>query len=53
MIGPNEQAAAVIAIPPALALVGLTIHSAFVTLNPAAPDGIRAIPNTESCQIVP
>ncbi|MBN2490150.1 MAG: hypothetical protein JXQ29_04815 [Planctomycetes bacterium] len=51
VIEPGGRAAASIAIPAASALIGLTIHSAFVTLDPAAPDGIQAISTTESFQI--
>ncbi|MBN2490910.1 MAG: hypothetical protein JXQ29_08680, partial [Planctomycetes bacterium] len=47
----NGQAAAALAIPPAPALVGTTIHSAFVTVSPTAPGSLRSISNTESFQI--
>ena len=53
VIDSSGQAAAAIRIPPFPALVGTTIHSAFLTVNPAAPQGIRSISNTESFQIVP
>jgi hypothetical protein len=53
VIGPTGQAAAAIRIPAIPSLVGTTIHSAFVTSNPAAPQGIQAISNTESFRIVP
>jgi len=38
-------------IPNAPVLIGLRIHSAFVTLNPAAPSGIQSISNTFSFSI--
>ena len=47
------QAAATLQIPAAPGLVGFTIHSAFVTLNPAATLGIQSISNTVSFLIVP
>ena len=53
MIGSNGQATAAIRIPPAPSLVGATIHSAFVIRNPAAPQGVQAISNTETIQIIP
>ena len=53
LIGPNGQAVAAIWIPPAPALVGTAIHSAFLVLQPAAPSGIRSISNTASFQIAP
>jgi len=40
------QAKAAINIPNVPALIGLRLHSAFVTLDPAAPSGIRSISNT-------
>lgn len=42
---------AAIHIPNVQALIGLRIHSAFVTLDPTAPWGIRAISDTESFKI--
>ena len=45
------QAQAAIHIPNLPALIGLRIHSAFVTLDPTAPWGIRSISDTESFTI--
>jgi len=45
------QAQAAIHIPNVPALIGLRLHSAFVTLDPAAPSGIRSISNTFSFSI--
>jgi beta-propeller repeat-containing protein len=45
----NAQAS--IHIPNVQALIGIAIHSAFVTLDPTAPWGIRAISNTQSFTI--
>ena len=42
------QANAALNIPAIGALVGLTIHSAFVTLEAQAPSGIKSISNTVS-----
>lgn len=53
VIGSNGLAAATIRIPAAPALVGQTIHSAFVTLSPTPPAGVRSVSNTESFQIKP
>ena len=39
-------ARATLAIPPAPGLVGLPIHTAFVTLDATAPSGVRSISNT-------
>ena len=43
---------AAFAIPNAAPWMGLTIHSAFLTLNPAAPLGIQSISNTDSFTIL-
>lgn len=45
------QAQAAIHIPKVSTLVGLQIHTAFLTLDPAAPSGIRSIANTQSFMI--
>ncbi|MBN2489446.1 MAG: hypothetical protein JXQ29_01160, partial [Planctomycetes bacterium] len=45
------QAQAAIHIPNVAALIGVPLHSAFVTLDPQAPSGIRSISNTFSFQI--
>ncbi|MBN2491399.1 MAG: hypothetical protein JXQ29_11180 [Planctomycetes bacterium] len=44
----SGNATAAIAIPNHGALVGLTIHSAYVTFNPLAPYGIQSVSSTES-----
>ena len=51
LIGPHGQAAAAIHIPADNRLIGLRIHSAFVTLSPSAPQGIKSISNTFSFSI--
>ena len=43
---------ALLMIPDLPELVGLAIHSAFVTVDPMAPSGIRAISNTLSTTVV-
>ncbi|MBN2489826.1 MAG: SBBP repeat-containing protein [Planctomycetes bacterium] len=53
VIGPGGQASAAIHIASIPGLVGLRIHSAFVTVHPAAPSGIQSIANTTSFQISP
>ena len=45
------EAQAAIHIPNVPALIGLRIHSAFVTLDPTAPWGIRSISDTETFTI--
>jgi len=45
VIDAKGQAQAAIHIPNVPALIGLRLHSAFVTLDPAAPSGIRSISN--------
>jgi beta-propeller repeat-containing protein len=47
-IGVNGRAGAAVHIPDVPALVGFRIHTAFVTLDGAAPSGIRSISNTVS-----
>ena len=51
MLDGQGQASASIRIPGSPALVGLRIHTAFITLGPAAPFGIRSISNTFSFTI--
>jgi len=51
VIGSKGQAQAAIHIPNVPALIGLRLHSAFVTLDPAAPSGIRSISNTFSFSV--
>jgi hypothetical protein len=45
------QAQAAVRVPNHPPLVGLRIHSAFVTLDPTAPSGIRSISSTASLTI--
>ena len=47
----NGQAKAAIHIPNIPGLIGTRIHTAFVTLDPQAPSGIRSISNTVSFTI--
>jgi len=51
VIGANGQAQAAIHIPNLTVLIGLRLHTAFVTLSAAAPSGIRSISNTLSFSI--
>jgi hypothetical protein len=51
VIGTNGQAAAKINIPNISGLVGQKIHTAFVTLGPTSPFGIKSISNTYSFTI--
>ena len=51
ILGASGQATAAIHIPNQQALVGLRIHTAFVTVDPAAHSGIRSISNTETFTI--
>ena len=51
VIAPNGHAAAAIHIPADSRLIGLRIYSAFVTLHPSAPLGIKSISNTYSFTI--
>jgi len=53
VIGANGQANASINIPNFPVLVGNTIHTAFVTVDQKAPQGIKSISNTHSFTIVP
>ena len=46
VIDSRGQAQAAIHIPNMPALIGVRLHSAFVTLSPSAPSGIRSISNT-------
>jgi hypothetical protein len=52
-VGTDGTAAAALALPAIPETVGLKIHSAFVTLDPAAPSGVRAISNAWILTIVP
>jgi hypothetical protein len=51
VIDSQGQAQAAIQIPSIPALIGVRLHTAFVTLDPKAPSGIRSISNTETFQI--
>jgi len=51
VIDSEGQARASIHIPNIPALIGLRLHSAFVTLSPSAPSGIKSISNTFSFSI--
>jgi len=51
VIDSKGQARAAIHIPNIPALIGVRLHSAFVTLDPAAPSGIRSISNTFSFSV--
>ncbi|MBN2489733.1 MAG: hypothetical protein JXQ29_02665 [Planctomycetes bacterium] len=44
---------AAIHVPPLAALVGLRIHTAFVTLSPLAPQGIQSISPAMTITIAP
>jgi len=46
VIDSKGQARAAIHIPNVPALIGLRLHSAFVTLSPSAPSGVESISNT-------
>jgi len=43
VLNQNGEATALLHLPPAMALVGTTIHGAFVTINAAAPSRVRSI----------
>ncbi len=45
------RARAALHIPNVTTLIGLRIHTAYVTLGPSAPSGIQSISNTFSCSI--
>jgi len=51
VVDANGQAKAAIHVPNIPALIGLRLHSAFVTLSPAAPSGIKSISNTFSLSV--
>jgi beta-propeller repeat-containing protein len=53
VIDSKGQAQAAIHIPDVKALVGLRIHTAFVTIDPPSPWGIRSISDTETIVIAP
>ena len=48
---PNGQAKAAINIPNDSRLSGVKTHTAFVTLSPSAPFGIKSISNTYSITV--
>jgi hypothetical protein len=51
VIDSKGQAEAKIRIPNVAALVGVRLHSAFVTLRPASPSGIKSISNSATVSI--
>ena len=51
-VDPGGSGTAAITIPNQRVLIGITIHSAFITLNPIAPQGIQSVSNTASFQIL-
>jgi hypothetical protein len=51
VIDAQGQAQATINIPNVTALIGTRLHTAFVSLDPAAPSGIRSISNADSFTI--
>ena len=51
LIDTKGQARATVHIPNIPSLIGIRLHTAFVTLDPAAPSGIRSISNTFSFSI--
>ena len=51
VIGTNGQAQAAINIPADNRLIGVRIHTAFVTVSPSAPSGFKSISNTFSFTI--
>ena len=53
VIGSNGQAKTYVRIPDLAGLVGLAIHSAFITLNAPSPSGVKSISNTFTFNIVP
>ena len=53
VIDSKGQAQAAIHIPDVKALIGLRIHTAFVTIDPPSPWGIRSISDTETIVIAP
>jgi hypothetical protein len=50
-VSPHGNSTAFINLPKASALIGVRMHSAFVTLDPAAPSGVKSISNTSSLTI--
>ena len=50
-VGADGKAGATLHIPNIPALIGVRIHTAFVTLDPTAPSGIKSISNTFSFSI--
>jgi len=51
VIDRKGQAKAAINIPNIVALIGVRLHTAFVTLDPSAPSGIKSISNTFSFSV--
>jgi regulation of enolase protein 1 (concanavalin A-like superfamily) len=51
VIDPKGQAQATINIPNVAMLIGIHLHTAFVTVSPSAPSGIKSISNTFSFTI--
>ena len=49
----NGQAAAALQIPPFPLLIGVTVHSAFLTFDTHPALAIRSVSGTESLQIMP
>jgi len=47
------RAAARLEIPPVRALIGVTVHTAFLTLSPSAPSGVSSISGPFSFRITP
>jgi len=50
-IDSNGKANAAIHIPGSASLIGFRIHSAFITIDPTAPSGVKSISNTFSFSI--
>jgi hypothetical protein len=51
VIDSKEQGSATIHIPSLPALIGVRLHTAFVTIDPQAPSGLKSISNTETLTI--
>lgn len=52
VVQPDGRASALLRVAPLNSLVGLQLHSAFVTFDPSAPNGVRSISNVRSTGIV-
>jgi len=50
-ISPHGHSKAFVNLPKVSALIGVRLHTAFVTLDPAAPSGVKSISNTSSFTI--